>query len=59
MKKAKTSHTDTSINDTEETSGKDPLNQKPEVSDGSWDLSETWLAEIDREEYFFKTKIVP
>ena len=47
------------MNDTEGTNGKDPRNKKPEVSDESWDLRETWLADIDREEYFFKLKILP
>ena len=52
-------HTDISINDTEETNGKDLENLKPEVTDGSWDLSETLLAEKDRDEYVFKIKILP
>ena len=60
IKKMKISLTDTSINDTEATSGKDPRIKKPEVSDESWDLRETWLAEIDMEELnVFRIKILP
>ena len=60
IKKAEISLTDTSRNGMEATSGKDSSNENPEISDDSWDLSETWLAEIDREELnVFRIKILP
>ena len=54
-----TENTDTTIANTETAQRNDSRNSTPEELDRSWDLSETWLAEMDKEEYSFKIKVLP
>ena len=51
--------TDTTIVNTETTQSNGSRNPTTEEPDRSWDLSETWLAEMDKEEYSFKIKVLP